>query len=88
MLKSRGNTAGPKLSDYVKYGCSGNSAQMKELLTRANGLRGVVDKTRHLYIVGQTRVHIDQVWTRNTVARFIYSTAIPVEQACCPLNAA
>ncbi|XP_003747663.1 uncharacterized protein LOC100908749 [Galendromus occidentalis] len=58
---SRSNTAGPKLSDFVKYDCTGTSSQLKELLTQANGLRGVVNKTRHLYIVGQTRVHIDEV---------------------------
>ncbi|XP_003745260.1 uncharacterized protein LOC100906366 [Galendromus occidentalis] len=58
---SRTDSAGPKLSDFVKYDCTGTSSQLKELLVRANGLRGVVNKTRHLYIVGQTRVHIDQV---------------------------
>ena len=27
----------------------------------ALGVRGVVRKTRHLYLVGQTRVHLDEV---------------------------
>ena len=34
---------------------------MKTVLSRALGVRGVVRKERLLYIVGQTRVHLDNV---------------------------
>lgn len=34
---------------------------LKEILTKTLGVRGVVKKTRTLYLIGQTRVHIDEV---------------------------
>ncbi|CAL4126381.1 unnamed protein product [Meganyctiphanes norvegica] len=54
---------GPKGSDYVKVdGASGElSGDMKHLLTRCLGIKGCVRKVRTLYMVGQTRVHVDAV---------------------------
>jgi predicted adenylyl cyclase CyaB len=34
---------------------------METLLAASVGVRGVVSKTRYLYIVGHTRVHLDEV---------------------------
>lgn len=34
---------------------------LKEILSRTLGITGVVRKTRTLYLIGQTRVHIDEV---------------------------
>ena len=34
---------------------------MKLVLERAYGIRGVVKKTRYLYLAGQTRIHVDDV---------------------------
>jgi predicted adenylyl cyclase CyaB len=34
---------------------------MRQLLDAANGTLGVVKKQRLLYLIGQTRVHLDQV---------------------------
>ena len=34
---------------------------MNKLLSRCMGVRGQVKKTRTLYMVGQTRVHVDSV---------------------------
>ena len=34
---------------------------LKEILTKTLGVTGVVRKTRTLYLIGQTRVHIDEV---------------------------
>lgn len=34
---------------------------MDEILTRSLGSEGIVAKTRTLFMVGQTRVHIDSV---------------------------
>ncbi|KAF7992465.1 hypothetical protein HCN44_001803 [Aphidius gifuensis] len=59
----RPDVEGPKLSQYnmVKLedqvACDG----LKGILGKTNGIIGVVDKIRHLYIVGQSRIHIDQV---------------------------
>ncbi|KAF5274244.1 hypothetical protein FQR65_LT04361 [Abscondita terminalis] len=53
---------GPKLSSYEK--CSINAPETDNLhrvLTRALGNNGIVKKTRHLFMVEQTRVHVDTV---------------------------
>ena len=34
---------------------------MKELLSHSLGVKGTVKKTRTLYMVGQTRIHVDKV---------------------------
>jgi len=34
---------------------------LKEILSKTLGITGVVRKTRTLYLIGQTRVHIDEV---------------------------
>lgn len=34
---------------------------MTDILTQSIGVLGVVKKTRLLYMVGQTRIHIDEV---------------------------
>ncbi|MDP6506434.1 MAG: class IV adenylate cyclase [Planctomycetota bacterium] len=56
----RPDTEGPKASSYVCSPCP-SSSSMLEALTRALGVRGVVKKRRDLYIVDQTRVHLDEV---------------------------
>jgi len=56
----RSDAAGPKRSDYLLAGTADSSA-LKAALTAALGVRGVVRKTRYLYMVGQTRVHLDEV---------------------------
>jgi len=35
--------------------------QLREVLTRAFGVVGTVRKRRYLYIVGQTRIHLDEI---------------------------
>jgi predicted adenylyl cyclase CyaB len=56
----RQDSAGPKHSDYKIYETD-NPAGLKLILTQAYGVRGVVSKVRYLYIVGQTRIHLDDV---------------------------
>lgn len=56
----RPDTAGPKRSDYLLAGTS-EPAPLKAALTAALGVRGVVRKTRYLYLAGQTRIHLDDV---------------------------
>jgi predicted adenylyl cyclase CyaB len=56
----RADQDGPKRSDYEIFETP-DSESLKRTLERALGVRGVVRKTRYLYLVGQTRVHLDDV---------------------------
>jgi predicted adenylyl cyclase CyaB len=51
---------GPKRSNYHIFETS-NPDGLKATLSLALGVRGVVRKTRFLYLVAQTRVHLDEV---------------------------
>ena len=51
---------GPKGSDYFIFNTN-DPEHLKTALRLALGIRGVVKKTRYLYLVGQTRVHLDDV---------------------------
>ncbi len=56
----RPNICGPKQSSYLKAESS-DPLGLKETLTKALGVKGVVRKTRKLYLYEQTRIHIDDV---------------------------
>ena len=56
----RADTAGPKLSDYVRAPTS-DPAALREALVRAHGVLGRVRKTRLLLLAGPTRIHLDRV---------------------------
>ncbi len=51
---------GPKRSNYHIFNTD-DPENLKTALTMALGVRGVVRKTRYLYLVGQTRMHLDDV---------------------------
>jgi Adenylate cyclase, class 2 (thermophilic) len=51
---------GPKRSDY-HLSLTSDPDNLKRVLELAYGIRGVVKKTRYLYLVSQTRVHLDDV---------------------------
>ncbi len=57
---TRPDQEGPKRSDY-HITSSNDPENLKRVLELAYGIRGVVKKTRYLYLVGQTRVHLDDV---------------------------
>ena len=57
---TRPDQEGPKRSDYHIYETA-DPENLKRVLELTYGIRGVVRKTRYLYIVGQTRVHLDDV---------------------------
>ena len=57
---TRPDQEGPKRSDYHIYETA-DPKNLKHVLELTYGIRGVVRKTRYLYIVGQTRVHLDDV---------------------------
>jgi predicted adenylyl cyclase CyaB len=64
---SRPDAIGPKRSDYLIC-ATGEPDSMKNLLARALDVRGVVRKTRYLYLIGQTRLHMDEVEGLGTFA--------------------
>jgi len=56
----RANQAGPKESFYVRSPTS-EPGSLREALTLAWGQAGRVHKRRTVYLVGRTRVHLDEV---------------------------
>lgn len=56
----RPNRTDPSRSHYVIVPIS-SPGSLKEALAAALGILGVVTKRRHLYLVGQTRIHFDEV---------------------------
>ena len=56
----RENAAGPRESDYVCLPAT-DGAATRRILGAIHGERGVVRKVRWLYLVGQTRIHLDRV---------------------------
>ncbi|HET8562462.1 MAG TPA: class IV adenylate cyclase, partial [Candidatus Binatia bacterium] len=57
---ARPDQEGPKRSEYHVYETP-DPEHLKRVLELAYGIRGRVRKTRYLYLVGQTRVHLDNV---------------------------
>jgi len=60
LFYNRPDTEGPKLSDYEKCEVPEGS-NLVSVLSKALGQKGIVRKKRMLYMVGQTRVHVDRV---------------------------
>ncbi len=56
----RVDQGGPKRSDYHIFETR-DVAGLRETLALALGVRGIVKKVRSLYLIGQTRLHLDQV---------------------------
>lgn len=56
----RPNAGGPKRSDYQIFETPRPEA-LRSVLASALGLRGTVKKVRYLYMIGQTRLHLDDV---------------------------
>lgn len=56
----RPDQTGPKSSDYERVACP-NPEELRSALTRSLGTRGRVVKRRELYLLGQTRIHLDTV---------------------------
>jgi predicted adenylyl cyclase CyaB len=56
----RTDACGPKRSNYSIFETR-DPESLKTTLSLALGIRGVVRKKRTLYLVGQTRIHLDEV---------------------------
>lgn len=57
---SRPDTSAAKLSEF-KLLTVAEPELLEQMLKDSVGVKGVVEKTRHLFMVGQTRVHLDNV---------------------------
>lgn len=57
----RENKAGPKLSEVKLFQVPAESDVLKELLTKANGVKVVVKKSRAIYFIDNVKFHIDEV---------------------------
>jgi predicted adenylyl cyclase CyaB len=57
---NRADTTIPKTSEYY-ISSTLEPYRLLEVLERSYGARGKVKKTRKLFIIGRTRIHIDQV---------------------------
>jgi predicted adenylyl cyclase CyaB len=57
---ARSDDTGPKRSDYQIFETR-DPERLRTILALALGVRGVVKKIRYLYLVGQTRIHLDDV---------------------------
>jgi predicted adenylyl cyclase CyaB len=60
ILYHRADSAGPKTSEY-RVAPTSDPAALRAILAAILPTLGVVIKRRWLYLVGQTRVHLDQV---------------------------
>ncbi len=58
---------GPRVSNYQIFPTE-HPNTLRDLMTAALGIRGVVAKTRNLFWIGQTRIHLDEV---DGLGRFI-----------------
>lgn len=56
----RANQVGPKPSVYTRYACQ-NPKALSDALRRVLPVRGAVVKRREVFLVGRTRVHLDEV---------------------------
>ena len=56
----RADAPGPHRSHY-QIARTADPYPLLEILQHASGVSGTVEKVRSLYIVGQTRIHVDQV---------------------------
>ena len=57
---NRKNSIGPKTSEYF-ISDTNEPSQLLQVLKKAYGIYGNVKKTRRLFLIGRTRVHIDKV---------------------------
>jgi adenylate cyclase class IV len=57
---TRADSSGPRQSTYVRSPTH-EPQSLKEALTTALGVRAIVKKRRMLFMVGQTRIHLDEV---------------------------
>jgi predicted adenylyl cyclase CyaB len=58
---NRENKAGPKLSEVKLLPLGSDADKLKELLTKAHGIKVIVKKKREIYFINNVKFHIDEV---------------------------
>ncbi|MEJ8844629.1 class IV adenylate cyclase [Lacibacter sp. H375] len=58
---NRENKAGPKLSEVKLLPLDNNADLLKQILTKAHGVKVVVKKKREIYFIDNVKFHIDEV---------------------------
>ncbi len=56
----RPDHAGPRESSYIRSRCP-DATGLSAVLAQALGVRGVVEKRREVFLIGHTRIHLDDV---------------------------
>ncbi|XP_053968311.1 uncharacterized protein LOC128869732 [Anastrepha ludens] len=56
----RSNKTGPKLSTFNIIDVE-DPVLLQEILKKSNGIKGILEKKRYLFLYGQTRIHMDKV---------------------------
>ncbi|XP_054728999.1 uncharacterized protein LOC129237998 [Anastrepha obliqua] len=56
----RPNKTGPKLSTFNRVDVE-DPVLLEKILAKSNGIKGVLEKKRYLFLHGQTRIHMDKV---------------------------
>ena len=56
----RPDAVGPKVSDYFRAP-SADPSSLRDVLARSLGERATVSKRRQVFLLGQTRIHLDEV---------------------------
>ena len=57
---NRTNTSSPKLSKYYRYPIK-DPKHIAKILSETLGIKGIIEKQRTVFLVGQTRIHLDKV---------------------------
>lgn len=68
----RKDAVDPRASDYLIYSITAPSAELKQILCHALSVRTTVRKLRHVFLLGQLRVHLDEVEHLGTFIEFEY----------------
>ncbi|XP_054725637.1 uncharacterized protein LOC129235680 [Anastrepha obliqua] len=65
----RPNKSGPKLSVFTRFDVA-DPTLLEKILAQSNGIKGVLEKKRYLFIHGQTRIHMDKVMNLGNFMEF------------------
>lgn len=68
----REDREGPRQSSYVKVDLENSTPELRELLAQALGMTVQVTKKRLVFILGQTRIHLDDVEGVGSFVEFEY----------------
>ena len=73
---NRENKAGPKLSEVKLLPLGDDADTLKELLTKAHGIKVIVKKKREIWFIDNAKFHIDEV---EKLGSFVEIEAIDVD---------